>query len=324
MLDARPYGRNVRALRILLWRVSAWVLWRSKENLTIVDWAAFTLPIPYTERQPLPNEFQKRIETVMKNMGELMPLITAHCADYLTLVTPQRPYRRAYCCPNVGFRINADHKRKEVLIVFNGQACEMVRGIGRAAIIELLVRVEATGSRLDFATDISTLVSPADVQERGWSKRILSKSYIESAQGKTLYIGSRKSDAFCRVYKYNSPHPRSDKLRIEFELKKLRARAVAGIAIVDGVETAARSVAARYEFGHATVQDAFRGHIRQIKTEAHMRSMASTEMWLLTQAAPAFLRLVREGVISNPRAWVERYFLGNTDKLDDEKNLTKQ
>ncbi len=285
--------------------------------MTILDWAAFTLPIPYTERQPLPNEFQKRIESVLKNMGELMPLITAHCADYLALVTPQRPYRKAYCCPNVGFRINADWKRREALIVFNGAACEMVRGIGAAAIIELLVRVEATGSRLDFATDISTNISPADVQERGWSKRIVSKSYIQSQQGNTLYIGSRKSDAFCRVYKYNSPHPRSDKLRIEFELKKQRARAVAGIAIVDGVAVAARSVAARYEFGHPTVLEAFAGSIRQIKTEAHKRSMASTEAWLLTQAAPAFLRLVREGVISDPRAWVERYFLGNIKTFDD-------
>jgi hypothetical protein len=290
--------------------------------MTIVDWAAFTLPIAHTERQPLPNEFQRRIESVMKNMTELMPLITAHCADYLALVTPQRPYRKGYSCPNVGFRINADWKRKEVLIVFNGQACEMVRGISQAAIIELLVRVEATGTRLDFATDIETLVSPSDVQERGWSKRIISKSYIQTQQGNTLYIGSRKSDAFCRVYKYNPPHPRSNKLRVEFELKKQRARAVAGIAIVDGVATAARSVAARYEFGHAAILGAFAGRIRQIKTEAHMRSMASTEMWLLTQAAPAFLRLVREGVISDPRAWVERYFLGNVAKLDDQENLT--
>ncbi len=285
--------------------------------MTIIDWAAFTLPIAYTERQPLPNEFQGRVEKVLERMSELMPLITAHCADYLTHVTPQRPYRKAYACPNVGFRINADWKRREALIVFNGQACQMVRGIGMAATIELLVRVEATGSRLDFATDIDTLVSPADVQARGWSKRIVSKSYIQSQQGNTLYIGSRKSDAFCRVYKYNPPHPRSDKLRVEFELKKERARAVAGIAIVDGVAVAARSVAARYEFGHVSVLEAFAGSIRQIKTEAHNRSMASTEQWLLTQAAPAFLRLVREGVIEDPRAWVDRYLLGNNNKGSD-------
>lgn len=285
--------------------------------MTIIDWAAFTLPIEHTEAKPSEYGFQQRVNRTVAQMAELMPLITAHCADYFTLVTPQRPYRKAYACPNVGFRINADWKRKEVLVVFNGQSCEFVRGLGTAACIELLVRVEATGSRLDFATDITTLVSPQDVQEQGWSKRIVSKSYVQSSQGRTLYIGSRKSDAFCRVYRYNPPHPRSDKLRIEFELKKDRARAVAGIAIVDGVGTAARSVAARYEFGHQDVLDAFRGHIRQIKTEAHNRSMASTEQWLLTQAAPAFLRLVREGVIADPRAWVDRYLLGNIKKDAD-------
>jgi len=291
--------------------------------MTIIDWAAFTLPIAYTDRQPVPNEFQKRVQRTIEQMSALMPLITAHCADYFTLVTPQRPYRQAYACPNVGFRVNADWKRKEVLVVFNGQSCEFVRGLGTAATIELLVRVEATGSRLDFATDIVTSASPQDVQAQGWSKRIVSKSYIQSTQGKTLYIGSRKSSAFCRVYRYNPPHPRSDKLRVEFELKKERARAVAGIAIVDGVGTAARSVAARYEFGHEDVLKAFHGHIRQIKTEAHNRSMASTEQWLLTQAAPAFLRLVREGVIADPEAWVNRYLLGNVKKPSPPKDLTK-
>ncbi len=291
--------------------------------MTIIDWAAFTLPIMYTETQPSLNGFQIRVTAVLEQMCELMPIITAHCADYLTLVTPQRPYRKGYACPNVGFRLNADWTRKEVLVVFNGQACGFVRELGNAAEVELLARVEATGTRLDFATDIDTTVSPTDVQEKGWSKRIISKSYIQSSQGQTLYIGSRKSDAFCRVYRYHPPHPRSDKLRIEFELKKDRARAVAGIAIVDGVATAARSVAARYEFGHATVLEAFHGHIRQIKTEAHNRSLASTEQWLLTQAAPAFLRLVREGVIADPQDWVSRYLLGNVKKPDPPKDLTR-
>ena len=279
--------------------------------MTIIDWAAFTLPIDHTEKEPSQNEFQRRVNRATKNMADLMPLITAHCADYMTLVTAQRPYRKGYACPNVGFRVNADWGRREVLVVFGGEACAMVRKMGKQAETELLVRVEASGSRLDIATDIETDLSPETVQDNGWTRRIVSKAYIGSAQGKTLYVGSRKSEAFCRVYRYSAPHPRSHLLRVEFELKKERARAVAGIAIVHGVGRAARSVAARYEFGDPTIRQAFAGTSSKIITESHNRTLASTEQWLLTQCAPAFQRLVKEGVIDDPRAWVDRWLLGN-------------
>ncbi len=280
--------------------------------MTIVDWCAFTLPIEHTEEQPQPYAFRQRVVAVTKALEDLLPAVMQFSSEALVPTTPQRPYRQAYACPNTGWRINADWKRKEVLIVFNGAACEMVRNIGRDAERQVLLQVVETGTRLDIATDITTVLPVREVEKAGWSKRITSTSYISSQKGDTLYIGARSSGAFARVYRYAAPHPRHALLRVEHELKKEQARAVAQIAAVHGVEVAQRSVAAKFDYQHPIVARNFEGTVREIVTERHERNLAKTEIWLLTQCAPAFQRLVREGVISDPAAWVAKHMLGGT------------
>lgn len=280
--------------------------------MTIVDWCAFTLPIACTEEQPLPFAFRKRVADVTNDLGDLLPAVMQFSTEALVHATPQRPYRQAWACPNTGWRISADWKRKEVLIVFNGAACEMVRKIGRDAERQVLLQVVESGTRLDLATDITTVLAVKEVEQAGWSNRITSTSYISSLKGDTLYIGSRSSGAFARVYRYAEPHPRHALLRVEHEMKKEQARAVAQIAAVQGVEFAQRSVAAKFDYQHPIVARAFEGASTQVVTERHERTMAKTEIWLLTQCAPAFQRLVREGVIADPAAWVKKHMLGDT------------
>lgn len=280
--------------------------------MTIVDWCAFTLPIAHTEEQPQPFAFRQRVADVAEALADIMPAVMQFSTDALVHATPQRPYRQAWACPNTGWRINADWKRKEVLIVFNGAACEMLRKIGRDAERQVLLQVVESGTRLDLATDITTVLAVKEVEKAGWAKRITSTSYISSHKGDTLYIGSRSSGAFARVYRYAAPHPRHALLRVEHEMKKEQARAVAQIAAVHGVEVAQRSVAAKFDYQHPTVARTFEGTTERIVTERHERTMAKTEIWLLTQCAPAFQRLVREGVIADPAAWVRKHMLGDT------------
>lgn len=280
--------------------------------MTIVDWCAFTLPIYYTDEEPSAEAFRQRVVTVAVKMMGLFPTLMNVSNVALVPTTPQKPYRKAWACPNVGYRINADWKRKEALIVFNGAACEMLRKIGAEALTQVLLQVIATGTRLDLATDIPTSLPVRDVERRGWSKRITATAFISSHKGDTLYIGSRSSGAFARVYRYAEPHPRSALLRVEHELKKDQARAVAKIAAVHGVASAQRSVAAKFSYQHPVVAEAFEGYTERIVTERHERTMAKTEIWLLTQCAPAFQRLVREGVIADPAEWVNKHMLGDT------------
>ena len=278
--------------------------------MTIIDWAAFTLPISHTEAQPGEYSFRQRVANATVALESILPIVMSHSSDSLIEGTPQRPYRRAWVCPNTGWRINADWKRKEALIVFNGGACDTLRKMGADAMREVLLQVAITGTRLDLATDIAEPVSVQEVEKWGWAKRITSKSYITSGTGDTLYVGSRKSGAFARVYRYAEPHPRAKLLRVEHELKKEQARAVAEIAAVHGVDVAQRSVAAKFDYKHPVLSETFEGAVRPIVTERHERTMAKTEIWLMTQAAPAFQRLVRDGVIEDAEGWVKRYMLG--------------
>ena len=279
--------------------------------MSIIDWAAFTMPITYTESPPSEYVFRERVQQVTKDLLRILPTIMNYVIDDLQPTTAQRPYRRCYLCPNTGMRINCDPARREALIVFNGGACETVTKMGQDALRELLLAVSDSGTRLDIATDVPTELGVRAVSDAGWSKRIKSTSLIMSSMGETLYIGSRKSNAFARVYRYLAPHPRARLLRIEHELKKDQARSVAAVAAIHGVELAQRSVADKFSYQHPEVKKLFAGTIRDITTERTQRTLARTEIWLMTQAAPAFQKLVREGVIEDPRDWVNRYMLGD-------------
>lgn len=280
--------------------------------MSIIDWASFTVPIFYTEQPPMRHAMVVRTKKVLENLASEMPTIFAISAAIWNQTTPQRPYTMAWVCPDLGIRLNADPRRKEALIVFNGAACEQIRKMGTVAQNEVLRQVQQSGTRLDLATDIESNAEIKAIEAAGWAKRIVSTAYISSYSGQTLYIGSRKSEAFCRVYRYNPPHPRASLIRVEFELKKSRAKTVAELARIEGVALATRSVAARFEIQHATVEHVFTGSTRPIKTEATERIQAKTEHWLLTQCVPAFIRLCEDGTIDDPRAWVNRNMLGNT------------
>ncbi len=211
----------------------------------------------------------------------------------------------------MGWAINCDPKRKEALIVFNGTACAQLRKLDNIAITQVLLAVSKTGTRLDLATDVETLMDIKEIEVAGWTSRISSTSFIASGTGNTLYVGSRKSEAFARIYRYTTPHPRAHLMRIEHELKKDRAKAVASIAAIHGIDDAQNSVASKFDYQHPTLVETFDGVTHKIETAQHKRDKARTEIWLMTQCAPAFQRLVAEGVIENPKAWVKKYMLGN-------------
>ena len=279
--------------------------------MSILDWAAFTVPIEFTEKQPGENAFQKRIQRVVDKLAEWLPDVLVHSTENLSVTTSQRPYRRAWKCPNMGWVINADWKRKECLIVFNGSACEQLRKVGGLAHKQVLLMVAESGTRLDLATDIETMMDIKEIEVAGWTERISSTSYITSSSGDTLYVGSRKSEACARIYRYRDPHPRAHLMRVEHELKQGRARAVASIAALHGIEAAQLSVASRFDYKHHALLDRFTGETYKIETEAHKKDKAKTEIWLMTQCAPAFQKLVKEGVIDDPKAWVKKYMLGD-------------
>jgi len=83
-------------------------------------------------------------------------------------------------------------------------------------------------SRIDVAVDFQTQVKPTEFAAAISETTVKTRSEFISSTGETVYRGSRSSDRFMRVYRYNHPHPRSHLLRVEFQLKRLYANALAG------------------------------------------------------------------------------------------------
>lgn len=161
-------------------------------------------------------------------------------------------------------------------------------------------------SRVDIATDIETTVTPLQFDAKTNPARVNTRSRMSSTTGETVYVGSRSSERFCRVYRYNAPHPRAHLLRVEFQLKGDYANAAAA-EVIEGVAIngLAAGLGEVFGFQHEAWQpDA---EPSRLKVQTHAQSGA-TVYWLTTTVAPLMKRLQREGKL-DIAAWFDEYVL---------------
>jgi hypothetical protein len=174
-------------------------------------------------------------------------------------------------------------------------------------------------TRVDIAIDIETETRPVDFCAERESRKVRSESTVKSDSGETVYIGGRKSNRYMRCYRYNQPHPRAKYLRCEFVQRKKHAkqtaheymRMIAGMAKEKVLHSMVHELGARFGLDHEDWQPQSYDDV-DIDTYRPERRSGKTEYWLVAQVAPAFKRLVREGVIENPKEWLEEHFLEET------------
>lgn len=130
-----------------------------------------------------------------------------------------------------------------------GQACAWARFTG---LFEQLVKAtHDRASRVDCAIDILTSTKPVEFVSAGFAKRF-AKNTIDgrSDTGDTFYVGSRKSDRFARVYRYDPPNPRSPYLRVETQFGGKSARSVAALLASDGALAAVAAAHRPFQWAH--------------------------------------------------------------------------
>lgn len=177
---------------------------------------------------------------------------------------------------------------------------------------ELLIAARERVTRIDIATDILTDTTPFAFAEARKTGRTKSRGSYTSNSGQTEYIGSRSSERFARVYRYSSPHPRAHLLRVEHECKGDTARAAIAFLLTNGVEELQTDLGARFGWSHP-VWEPQRQTLSTLALPARHRENAKTEIWLRTQAAAAFKKLVLAGAIPEPEKWLREAFLGPLD-----------
>lgn len=183
------------------------------------------------------------------------------------------------------------------LIALSGAACYFLQR--KLMLTDVMKASYGVCSRLDIAIDIATDATPAEVAAEGMERRQV--SMVNSRSGQTIYLGSRKSDAMCRVYRYAEPHPRAHLVRAEFEFKRKLAPVVAQAVIDYNVRETATGACKR--FGLETLASMLpAASNRLVAPSRGTRDDAGTVLWLQTQVAPAVQRLIREGVLTADEA----------------------
>lgn len=260
-----------------------------------IDYFSFTFP-------PAPEVF----EIAVNEYAERAVLLLARelggewCDYYLvskefSVVSPMRPYAHAARHDRTGIEVHYHQALMHAYIRIPGGACRMLDmdGKGLKGIIEARA---SSATRIDIANDFATKLRPEEVRDAGFSRRISSISLIKSGVGETFYLGSRQSEKFTRVYRYDPPHIRADFLRVEMEFKRDKAKAVAA-ALGAGVDDVYWSEFSLLQLGHPELQR-MRTSGRLVEPAPRAtRGQAGREKWVKEIALPSIRRAIIEGIV---------------------------
>lgn len=223
------------------------------------------------------------------------------------------PYAQSFRSTSRGVTVFWSGRVSHVLVEVSGAGMLSFRQQGLET--ALLIAASTRATRIDVATDIPTDLRPFEFAEKRNAKRFKSRGSYTSNSGQTEYIGSRTSELYARVYRYSHPHPRSHLLRVEHECKADTARAAISFLLANGLEELQADLGTRFGWSHPVWQ-AERQTLSALALPTKHRENAKTEIWLRTQAASAFEKLVRAGTILDPEAWLREAFLDRLDKKD--------
>jgi DNA relaxase NicK len=258
-----------------------------------IDWLSFTVPLPGMTENTSDDTVETMIEFVdLFTEGLLIPVIGRHGWE---VVQGGGFYKAVVAQEDTKARLSWGSVNPHVYVEINGVACERIKTCG--IFDNLLKLVGSRASRIDVAGDIECDCQPSEMIGNYYSTTRTSKSDIRSSEGQTVYIGSRKSERFLRVYRYRHPHPRSHLLRIEHEQKGAAAKlCIQGILTI-GLKATFEQLCNNYHWDDDSwrAADWTEG---KFKAARHDTEKANTVLWLLETVAPALVKAHREKLIN--------------------------
>jgi len=262
--------------------------------MTKVDYVGVSFDIVWQHDKPL---FSRGDTAVLR--GITPPELSWDATMGQSRIVRRRPYQQGASWPQ-GFSVYWGGQ-STVLVEVSGKGCSDANVWNWLASLHDnpnvgIMRFNKV-TRLDIATDYVTDYTPFEwVSEIGINPRIKTRNVMNSQTGQTFYVGSRKSDRFCRVYSYNRPHPRAGTLRVEFQYGKN----VAG----DIVQQVLDKTAFVDDIYHASIRATFNNPVAgdagiPVKiTRPSARSSSGSVVWFYKQVAPALAKLIDAGEIT--------------------------
>jgi len=269
-----------------------------------LDWYSYTLPL----ETDLPADRDSQRDVIaslisQERWGGVPLLSLLKQTDSWDAMPARRPYRGGERSPELGIALwwgGQGH----VLIEIQGRGCKLLSA--QNALLPLIAATHTRATRVDVALDYETTMSPTSFVGMGYSNRIKSTGTFESTSGSTVYLGSRTSSKYARIYRYTEPSPRAGELRSEYVFRKRAAKHIARSIADSGVISGTYAYVCSFGTYVPELDDIA---VSEPTKELRVRESAKTERWLITQCAPAFRRLVQEGVITDPLAFLTEHFL---------------
>lgn len=220
------------------------------------------------------------------------------------IVRPRAPYSFARRSADATRTLYVHPLASHFTLEISGQHCQRITHHMPA----LMRDFEEQFSRIDLAVDMETDITPLQFDQAIDAPRIKTRSRMSSSTGQTVYVGSRSSDKFARVYRYYEPHPRAHLLRAEFQLKHQYANGIASeIAAGVTLTSLAAGLGESFGFTHPCWQPD--SQTTPLRVASHAQS-GNTVSWLTTTVAPLLKRLQREGRL-DVGEWFAQYVLAN-------------
>lgn len=177
------------------------------------------------------------------------------------------------------------------LIQISGSGCAVLREWG--TLNDVIRDWTDRATRLDIAVDIETDTLPEPFARSRSSQRFKNGGHIRGARGETWYVGGKQSDRHARVYRYDPPSPRSDFLRVEYELHDDEAKQASSRCMELGVHAVACELGVTFGWTHEDYRLA--SDVEKIKSVSRPASFNRTEWWVESAVKPALEKLAKSG-----------------------------
>jgi hypothetical protein len=263
-----------------------------------VDWISFTFSMGL-EQQSMAFELWGRVSQQLAKTYPVVDRMLVQGHEW-TPRMGRAPYNAAMQRADNGVMVFANQRIDNALMEISGVGCDSLGGIENELLI--LGQVADRLTRIDIAVDIFTEVRPDEFCSQRDEGHFKAWSEAVSASGHTIYVGSKHSDRYARVYRYNSPHPRHQFLRVEHVLKAEQAREGARAISASGIHTLVAQLGNTFGWQHSvwTPEEDTAEAFAAWRPE---RRQGKTVSWLYSQVLPAMQRLHREGAIDLREMW---------------------
>lgn len=207
-----------------------------------------------------------------------------------TLLRGRAPYQASWGRADGGVRFYSSSSLSNVLVEVSGVGCKTIQA--RQVLPRILAMVQTRLSRIDLAVDIETKTAPYVFAAKRDVAKHRTITDWRSDSGDTFYVGSMKSDRYCRVYRFNPPHPRSAMLRVEHVFRRAAAKSFGAALLASDYAAAAAAAGRIYGWSHPDWQTENVTEL-QLSSGQVRKTERNTVNWLYGPVTQSIVKNVR-------------------------------